>query len=682
MKITELDWEEALGQLRRWDGLSPAARRAYLDLRPGTGMTRARLGEAAADELLGAGMVEPPSERSSLLAVTPDTRRFHVLVRAMDRVRVLDGPERMLDAYVKEHFTAEQTSRLAGQQAADAGWYRSRTDNAALVETVDWVRGVLALRTPDQALRWEIPRRVPGEPTTLAVPHTLSALQRLLRALAEHPHGIPFATLDAVLPDVDPPVRAAAVRAGIRYLLLFPALRGAGMDACLGLLPAVARRMGPPPAAPAPVTPAQTFEAAFRMADMTALLVEAAAEPIPVRGADGSLYVRSQKAIAPRLLGLPPWVADFATFGEDDDSALPPGVEERITFAVELLTSRKLASIAQAGDRYQLRPTASGRRWLALDERERLKEVLKPWRESAQRMPMGWYSDGRETDFFGVRAGFDLTRFAGLDGRAALEQAFLSIPPGVMVSLREFVRHQSEVNNPFLVEGVPQRGRQYGWGHMPSRREEWEALWAKVLFGFVMLRLVPFGGGRLGVVGDPAQERHAFALTDAGRYLLGGADDFELAAAPEGEVVVQPDFEIVFLAAAPRVEAELGRFAERTGAGVGALFRITRASVLRAAEQGLTADAVVGTLERVSRSGVPANVARQVRDWIGATRRVSVHPAVLVECPDAETAGRVRALGGPQVAEVTPTVLRLDATGKARAAFIKKLRDKGIFVHD
>jgi hypothetical protein len=182
------------------------------------------------------------------------------------------------------------------------------------------------------------------------------------------------------------------------------------------------------------------------------------------------------------------------------------------------------------------------------------------------------------------------------------------------------------------------------------------------------------GGGGGGV---------AFALTAVGRYLLGGADDFEYAAAADGEVVVQPDFEIVFLSAAPRVEAELARFAERTGTGgVGALFRITKPSVLRAAEQGLPADRMLKMLAEVSRTPVPANVARQVRDWFGATRRVRIRPAVLVECPDSETAARVTGLSGAQATAVTRTVLRLDGDAKSVAALVKRLRARGIFVQE
>jgi hypothetical protein len=172
-------------------------------------------------------------------------------------------------------------------------------------------------------------------------------------------------------------------------------------------------------------------------------------------------------------------------------------------------------------------------------------------------------------------------------------------------------------------------------------------------------------------------------VTDAERYLLGGTDEFRFAAEADGEVVVQPDFEIVFLSATPRIEAELARLAERTGTGhVGALFRITRASVLRAAESGITAEKMLKTLGEAARAPVPANVARQVRDWFGGTRRVRIRPAVLVECPDSETAARVTALGGAGVSAVTRTILRLDGDEKSVGALVKKLRAKGIFVQD
>jgi hypothetical protein len=374
-------------------------------------------------------------------------------------------------------------------------------------------------------------------------------------------------------------------------------------------------------------------------------------------------------------------VTDAAVLGAPEGEAdrtggMPPGAAARIYLAVEFLRELKLADIHSTGDRYQLVPTRAGQTWLALAEGERLKSVLQTLRDSRQRMPGSWYAEPGMVDFFGVRLGFSLTD-KKLDLRGALTAAFLSLPAGEVVPLDVFIQHQAQLRNPFLAAGSQRLGGHGGWSGVPRTREGWERAWASLLVGFLVLRLVPLGGARLGRTGE---ERLGFGLTDAGRFLLGAADDFDYAPPPEGEVVVQPDFEVVFLAPAPRVEAELGRFAERTGTGVGALFRVTRTSVLRAAEQGLTADAVLGTLEGVSRSGVPANVARQVRDWMKTVRRVSIRPALLMDCPDAETAARAQALGGARASQITPTLLRLEMAGKERAAFVKKLRERGIFV--
>lgn len=680
MKIAELDWERMLSQLRHWDALSTGARRAFLRLQPGRSMNPAEASPAVVDELVAAGFLAPPPPRGSLYAVSPEARRLHTLVRAMDRIRVLDAPGELPGAYVQEHFTGEHTRRLSAGPVPSYGW-GSRADVAAPVSSVDWVSGVLALGDPGAARQWEQPRLVPGEEPSLALPGTLDALQRLITALAEHPAGVPLRVLGELLPGTDAEVRAAAVRAGIRYLLLFPALRGADMEACIGLLPSVARRMGSRPAPPRPVQALEAYEAPFRLGDMMTMLVEAATEPIPVRGHDGSLYVRAQKALAARLPAMPAWVAQSVVDddGDEEDEAdgTPPGAAERIRMALRWLQALKLAVVHKRLERYELEATGAGRRWLAAAEGDRLREILSALRASTQRNPDGGYGGTSGLTFFPSYLGLSLSS-RDLDLRNALTSALLSVPEGEMVEADGFLRYHAQERNPFLAPGLEKLRTRIAYAR-PLTREMWESVWSRVLWEFLMERMVPLGGVRLGRLEG---EHVAFGVTPAGRYLLGAAEDFAYAPAAEGEVIVQPDFEVVFLAPAPRVEAELGRFAERTGAGVGALFRITRASVLRAAEQGLAADAVLATLEQVSRSGVPPNVARQVRDWIGGTRRVSVRPAVLVECPDAETAGRVRGLGGAQVTEITPTLLRLDASVKARAALIKKLREKGIFVSE
>ncbi len=676
MKVPPENWHGALEWLPRWDGVSPAARAAWLTIKPtpGTELLPPRL----ADELTAAGLVSPPGPKGTQHKVVPEAKPLLRVLRAMDRVPVFDLQSGAVQAYVRAHLTHEQIN-LLNRDGQSLGWGSNVGELEERVTSKGWIQALLDLRDADAARKWETPRRSPSEALMLADPWVLAALQRLVTALKDYPEGLPLRQVHELLPDVYPQHRAGALAAGARYLFLFPAVRKQGSEPWMGLLPDVARRMGPPPPAPAAVQALEAFEAPFRLADMTAVAVEAATEPIPLRASDYSLYVRAIKTIASRLVRLPWWAGDVLVAtspGEDPDGEDAAPVGDRIANAVGLLHALDLVQRRNTGDRYQLVLTRSGERWLALGEGERLKEVLDAFRASKQRVPASWYDGSARVDFFGARFPFSLPA-QGLDARRALSDAFLAVPAGAMVPLLEFTTYQSRVHNPLLAAGstVPRDP----WGNMPKTSEGWEAAWASLLAGFLFLRLAPFAGARLGLLDG---DRLGFELTDAGRYLLGARDDFALAPAAEGgEVVVQPDFEIVFLAPAPRAEAELGRIAERTGAaGVGALFRLTRASVLRAAEQGMSGAKVLGTLETVSRGGVPANVARQVRDWMNAVRTIRIAPAVLVHCPDAETAGRVRALGGPHVAEVTPTLLRLEADHKTRAALVKRLRDKGIFV--
>jgi hypothetical protein len=121
--------------------------------------------------------------------------------------------------------------------------------------------------------------------------------------------------------------------------------------------------------------------------------------------------------------------------------------------------------------------------------------------------------------------------------------------------------------------------------------------------------------------GISADGRPGFRMTDAGRQLLGipreGLSSVADAGRPQAEpLVVQPNFEIVFLSPAPGVEAVLGRFCERIGRDVGVLFRISRQSLQRAEAAGFDAEEVIGLLTRSSRSPLPSNVVHEIRGWM------------------------------------------------------------------
>ena len=692
MKLHDLDWQEVLGTLPRWEALSPDARRAFLGIRPGQPFALEPLGAAGA-ELNDAGLLVAPTGRGALHGLDPALRPLLIALRAGDRV----GPLARTDGTLRQEYVVDQLDVMQSHRLAQPGrGYYTGADRklaADAASSVTWVRGFLEAEPHRMRMKWEEQRLPAGERPRLVFHAVADALRALVQALAAHPRGVPLRSVTGLVPNAKPATVAAALAAGLRYLLVFVSVTR-DADAVVGLLPAVAARLSGTVAPPAPVDARETFSAPFRVGDLTALLVEAATEPIAIRAADQSLYVRARRAITARLASVPEWVETFAATGTPADAGDPDddddpggdapreddGDEEeaaarRVEGAFHFATMLRLAAVKRAGGRSRLEATRAGRAWLARGEGERLKDVLSALRKLPQTNPTAYGGSG-EPEFFGAPLGFQV-QGALLDARAALTAAFLSTPPGALVPFAGFAGYHAREHNPFLGPAGPVvRARGY-WGAEPTTLEGWEDAWAGVLLAFLARRLVPLG---CAVLGRTADGGVAFGLSEAGRYLLGERDDFQLAPEPGGgEVVVQPDFEIVFLAPAPRAEAELGRIAERRGAGVGALFRLTRASVLRAAEQGMSVAQVLGTLEAAARGGVPANVARQVRDWMNATRTIHIAPAVLVHCPDAETAARVRALGGAHVTEVTPTLLRLEADAKTRAALVKRLRERGIF---
>jgi hypothetical protein len=185
------------------------------------------------------------------------------------------------------------------------------------------------------------------------------------------------------------------------------------------------------------------------------------------------------------------------------------------------------------------------------------------------------------------------------------------------------------------------------------------------------------GGVQLGIHRDAL----CIALASPGRYFLRRADDFDYGPHVDRQtsVIVQPNFDVVFLAPSPMAEAELARIAERAAKGTGAVFKITKKSIVAAAAAGLTAEGVRATLQRISSKPIPTNVAREIQGWFDQCRRISVTPSLIIRCPDETTAARVLATAGDQAEAISPTVLGL-AERTMPKELIRKLRGMGIFV--
>lgn len=190
-------------------------------------------------------------------------------------------------------------------------------------------------------------------------------------------------------------------------------------------------------------------------------------------------------------------------------------------------------------------------------------------------------------------------------------------------------------------------------------------------------RVLPLGGARTGADASGAVW---ISLTDPGAYLLGRTEVFAYAEEKtDGRIVVQPNFEVVFTGASPGAESEFMQVAERIGKGVGTLFRITRGAILAALDAGLTAEDILGRMDRHVSKPVPANVSTQIQDWAAAYRRVGIREMLILSCPDQETALHVKAVLPQLVRTVAPTLLEI-TNPKASDYVRKKLKQHAIGV--
>jgi len=662
MKYFPADWNEALDQLPRYLALSPGARRVVLAMRPSQGAGPTAFGPFR-DELLHSGFVVPRGSGATVVPVD-EVRVLHTALRAADRRRLWDDPTPgALMGYVEEHFTTEEMNATSGLR----GWNfaADRADLTHMVTSVEWVESFLSADTGKAATAWESAHAAQRERRRFDDHHSWVATRRVVESLLAAPAPVPLASLAEHVPDVQTMDVATGLEAALRYLLAFLSLRGPECEPVVWVWPQVRARLGaPPPERPEPVEPAESFEAAWLMEDMTAVLAQAAGEPIRLRGTDQAIFAAARKAIEERLITVPNWMGIDAL-----------EMEKRVEHAADVL---RLAGYARrsgrSGQDLSLEATKAGMQWLSASTRDRLAALVDQFRASKARRPGTWYEE-EGLEFFPVRLSADLPKT--LDLRKWLTDSFVALP-GEPVRIVDFLAYASERENPFLEAiraGTPLR---IPWHGRRPTRHDWERLWGQILLEFLNDRLVPLGGARMGRTTDGWL---TFVLTDAGRYLLGAARTFEYGTDAQAEVIVQPNFDVVFLAADPRLEAQFARLAQRVGTGPGVMFRLTRASVLAAAESGISAAQLLDTLRAASSRALPANVERQVSDWLGAVRRVQLRPTLLLECPDPETAARAMSAAGKQVRAITDTVLELPgATTKDRNALVKKLRAQGVFV--
>jgi hypothetical protein len=571
VKLVPGDWPGFLDDLARWGELSIEARRAFIDgTAPGLSIDPA-LGGAAVAELRDGGFLTP-SRRGDRLEVAEELASFHQVLKSLARYPVFERPGlAFLSAYLGEHYSPQERSQV---HESTALLPNDLPRVAGLVSSVEWLRTALGSTS-----------RGPG-------PREMSSARRLLSFFTEQRDRISLRDLEEYFPGTPREELCDGIRLGMQRCLFYLGLRRADLEPLVGIWPAAARRLRRLAVvlAPEPVRVGEVFRHPFLVEDMTSLLVTSGGQPVPLRRGDEKPFARFVDETAGMLLTLPPWLEALSGLA----------LENRVDLALQAL---RLTGLLGAG------PEAV--RWISMDVELRRDYVV-------ERL-LGADGTPRIFDLLEEDRASPADRQGGI--LPWLQQAFSSVPSRSFIRFADFAEYQAVIGSPLAPLPPSLSDERATDPDAPefASEEAMEELWKSFLGVFLGRCLASLGGVETGAAEDG---RPCFRLTDTGRRLLGlpreaFRSDAEAIAAGVPPLVVQPNFEVVFLSPSAEAEAELGRFCERIGRGIGVLFRINRPSVQKAAAAGIGPVQILALLSRRSRNPLPTNVEHEIRGWAG-----------------------------------------------------------------
>ena len=598
MKLFPANWPVFLDELGRWSELSIEARRAFLDgTTPGLSVDPA-VGGLPVSELHDAGFLEP-SRRGGMLEVTGELASFHQVLKSLARYPVFERPGlSFLSAYLGEHYTPQERSQI---HESIALLPNDLPRVAGLVSSVEWLRTALG---PERAGGRPVRAAASSEPASRA----LATARRLLSFFTERRDRVALRDLEEYFPGTPREELCDGIRLGMQRCLFYLGLRHADLEPLVGVWPAAARRLRRLAVvlAPEPVHAAEVFCHPFLVEDMASLLVSCGGQPMRLRRGDEKPFARFVEDTSGMLLTLPPWLEAMSGLT----------LENRVDLALHAL---RLTGLLEPGGEAGEEAAA----WMSRGPAERRDLV-------ADRLLA---SNGNGSPRLFALLEDDPVSPADRQGGVLpwLQQAFSSVPSRTFIRFSDFAEYQAAIGSPLSAfagssAGGPSGDAEAGPADQDAAEfaseEALEELWKSFLGVFLGRCLVSLGGAEAGATED---DRPAFRLTDTGRRLLGlprealaaMAADSEHRAPEPAPLVVQPNFEVVFLAPSAEAEAELGRFCERTGRGIGVLFRISRPALQKAAAAGIPPAEIVSLLKRRSRSPLPSNVEHEIRGWAG-----------------------------------------------------------------
>lgn len=448
----------------------------------------------------------------------------------------------------------------------------------------------------------------------------------------------------------------------IRLLLLFPALDKETLLPVVGVSPAVYAQWHKEPIARPKSGPlpdeCEIYHAPLLLRDLNSLLITTSLEGLRLKKNSTQLFKKELRRVEENMPLLPDWIQ------------YPANTEQRCNHALHWLTHLKYASAKS--DRLTI--TAAGKRWLAESEFKRLNTLHDALLKMRQQTIRGHYLSSGKLAYLPNNPQ-QYVRADTINLEDIIEETFADLPIGEWVDLVTYLYWCSESKNPFKTGGKKKEDTQL-WEYYQYDDEYREKSWQPFLIAFLLYRLLALGGAQM--ARDP-DGKYLFSVTPTGAYLLGKTDVFTYKEKKtDASIIIQPDFEVIFTAQNIHAETVLMRFSERKGQGAGALFKITRKSVLSALHSKITGEQIVESIKTISSTPPPQNVLQQILDWGHAFRKVEIKQIWTINCPDKETAARIVALLPRDAAFITETRVEINPASKDMARIKKKLKDNSI----
>lgn len=684
MRNIDPNWIEFFDVLPHWEALPLAAKKTYLTEVDAHIVPRAFLGNAY-DALVEKGFLQPMSEDRDRAKPAPERAGFRRAIRAMHRSMVISArpAEEYFLGYLQDNYSQNDIVPFLENQRMRHGLNQQEAFRA--ITSVAWPRRFLDFPSVQMARQYEqkCNSYYRSGLYYFQTAAGFTALKDIVDWLLTKPGAVLFSDLKNQFPEYPGVVWHEALTCAVRYLIGFLSLDSENLLPTISIWPGILardRRAAPEPPKPVAVKDSIAFPA--MMEDLVVFLSGCAAEPYRLRITDGVLFAKSIEIITEQLTELPAWLVEKCN--------LQTGF--RIQQALMIAEHLKYVEHSKDARYHHLRVTSKGMDWLGKARKVRLQVLMGAMEKSFKRT-YDW--DYNPLLFLPCRKAFRVAGDKVHDLSSEVISALEPLKPGEYVSLTSFIAYHRERRNPLMVIPVKKNeyiaiGSDIDRYHQPTLRsfrfpkaeelspEDREEIWHDTLYEFLLKRMIPLGGLRLGL---DEQGDLCMSMTDVGRHFLGLDPDFEVGGEEKPEIVVQPNFDVVFLAPAPAVAATIGRFAERRSRQqVGALFQITRKSIINAAASGLTTQDALQALQDSSSKSIPDNVKREITGWFEQCKKVVFRRSWIIRCPDKHTAHRVLALASRLIVPVADAVLEFVGDNSEKSALIRKMKEQGIFL--